>query len=192
MVQNLQKIFTAFVSSDKEDGDIGTLFGKIYNLLVLGKSSNLKFLLDVSAGKNYIEDFIMGFIQGTSDVPIESNQCIAQSKSFLPTLAQAFEKLFNAFKTRTGIKEAFVELMNSALKLKDVEGKCHFISLATEFISIDGILIIAKIGWRITKSFVSFVSHIKEAAKAQLAGDFKTTGIHVGALFQIIFEYHTQ
>jgi len=185
-----------------DEKQVGVFLGKVYKLVVVGTTHNLKFLADVGRelsfdayapmGSSRVEEFINGFIQGTSDVALEKNQCIIGTKAFLPALAAAVEQLITAFREMKNLKEAFINFMNTAMKLKDVESNCHFISLATTFLTITNPVTIAKIGWRITTNILKFVSLVKDAVTQLKAGNFRGCGASVGAIFQITFEYHTQ
>lgn len=200
---HLQDLITLIAEEDKhmEDLDLeelGCFLGKLYKLVVIGTPHNLRFLQNsypvpmqlpyysspVLKGKVY--DFITGFIEGTSDVPFESNQCRNNTLTFLPALSDAVEVLYNALMSRTGIKEAFTNLMATAIRLKDVENYCHFIALATTFITIENPITIAKIAARITTNILTLCRLVKDGFKAQINGDFRTSGKSLGAVFSII------
>jgi len=199
ILNNLNALIKMIIEGQSltDEKEIGIFLGKVYKIAIQGKAKSLKFLSADSrdlalTNSPTIEDFINGFIQGTSDVALEKNQCIIGSKAFLPALAAAVDQLITAFKTMKGLKEAFTNFLNTAMKLKDVEGNCHFISLATTLLSLENPITLAKIGWRITTNILKFVSHIKDAYSNGKGGDFKGCGSHVGGVFQIVFDYHTQ
>jgi hypothetical protein len=179
---------------DGAEIDRALFVGKLYNLVIVGKATHSKFLALPSRQMSTqdAKDFLLGFLQGTSDVPIEQNQCINGSKAFLPDLIAALNGIFQAIANKTGIKDAFVAFMLQAMQLQNVEASCHFVSLASQFVTLTNPLVIAKISWRITKNLSKVIGHIKDAVSSSKGGDMRGSGSHVGGIFQIIFEYHSQ
>jgi len=172
---------------------LGSFLGKFYKIAVLGGPKALKFLVDYSVSlKINPVDYVVGFIEGSSSVPVEQNQCIAGTRSFIDELAASLQGIYDAIASRQGIKEAFTRFMQTATKLKDVEPSCHFISLAMSFISITNPITIAKITARVVKNLGTVIDLLKGAVKAQLAGDLRTTGVNIGKLMTIILKYTTQ
>jgi len=193
---NLIELLSLIAEAKKhapEPEAVGALMGNLYKIVIIGKVHNLRFLSAVPAltGPS-MEAFINGFITGTSDVAADKSQCVAVTKTYIPELSASIEALITAFRTATGIKDAFVRFMQTAVKLKDTEGTCHFISLATTLITITNPITLAKIGYRITTNLGTLITHIKESAKTSKAGDFNGFGGHIGGIFKILFEYHTQ
>jgi len=174
--------------------EIGAFVGKLYKILISGTPHNLRFLaapMRSLVGPTFALEFINGFLQATSDVPLDQNKCIRGTTTFLPDVASAVEQFYQALLSKTGVKEAFVNFVTVAYKLNDVESYCHLIGLATE-LSITGYTEIAKISFRITEHLSEVINNVKGAFTSAKAKDFKGFGINVGKLFQILFNYHTQ
>lgn len=181
--------------ADMDVGELGLFMGKLYRLLFTSQVRTVKFLSAESVQFNLqgkSSDFINGFIEATSDVPIEKNQCKAGAEKYIPDIGNALDAVIQAIANKTGVKDAFLNLMNSAMKLTDLEANCHFVALFTQFLSIDSPLTIAKIAYRITKNLLTIVKHVKDAVVASTQGDFRGVGSHAGVIFKIIFEYHNQ
>ena len=176
--------------------EIGYFLGRLYKILVVGQAKKQLKFLSAKQTKFSLQgrgsDFLTGFIKATSSVPFENNQCFGKAKVFLPQLGDAIDALINAFINKSGIKEAFLNVMAYASKINEVETYCHFIALGTQFISIDGVVIIAKITARITKNLLTLVNHVKEGVKAFLKKDYTEAGSRVGAIFQIVFKYSNE
>jgi len=176
--------------------EVGCFMGKLYKLVITGTPHNLRFLTTptsmMSGNSTWALDFINSFFQATSDVPLSQNQCINGTTSFLPSLSLAVEQLYQALVTRTGIKDALVNFAKTAYQLKDVESYCHLISLSSELAILTTYYEIATISWRLARNFPTVASHVKDAYTSTKTRDFKGVGTHVGKVFQILLNYHTQ
>lgn len=202
LFSNVMEIFRLFNEESSHIAnmnveEIGCFMGKLYKLVISGTPHNLRFLavstprISISDSSPLALDFINGFLEATSDVPLNQNKCINGTTAFLPAIAASVEQLYQALTTKTGIKEAFANFATTALKLKDVEPYCHLIGLASE-LSITGYAEIAKISLRLTKNSSTVINNIKDAFTSAKARDFKGFGTHVGKVFQVLFNYHTQ
>lgn len=183
-------------SSHMSIEEVGCFMGKLYKLVITETPHNLRFLADstpmMSGNSTWALDFINAFFQATSDVPLSQNQCINGTTTFLPTLASAVEQLYRALATRTGIKEALVNFAKTAYLLKGVESYCHLISLASELSILTTFYEISIISWRLARNFPTVASNIKDAYASIKSREFKGVGTHVGKVFQILLNYHTQ
>jgi hypothetical protein len=172
---------------------IGTLLGRIYNVVIIGKIHNLEFL---AYGFSPIDsnpiDFIVGFIEGTSEVNYDENQCIKESRPYLPELANSVEAIWQAISTKHGINDAFVQFMGIASKLKVAETNCHFIYLANSFLSLSNPITVAKISLRIIRNVFVISSLITDIKRAYKEENIRILGRDVGRLFHIMFLYSTQ
>jgi len=194
-IVTLIKLVTDEFKHELEAEDLGAFLGALYKIVVNGSSAPAARFLRASplalSGVR-IQDFISGFIEGSSEVPVESNKCKTTIQQYLPELSTALEELIQAFQAKTGIKEAFVKFMQTAIKVKDSESTCHFADLAYTLATLSSPITLAKVGFRITTQLSTFISHVKESVNAFKAGDHKTVGVHVGGIFQIAFKYATQ
>ncbi len=172
---------------------IGTFLGRFYNVVVLGHAHNVEFLAYAySPLESNPTEFLEGFIEGSSQVAYEENQCIKTSEAFLPELAHSAEEIWQAISTRQGIRDAFVHFMHTAESLKDVESYCHFVSLGTSFLSLSNPITIAKIVYRISGDLLTIINIINRIKEARANGNNRDMGRGVGRLFHIVFLYSTQ
>jgi len=204
--QNAKNILNTFIASEHKDEDVGKMFGKFYNLVVLNKAPiNLKFLAtrDMSIMDDFnlpekliefVEDYITGFLEATSDVPVEQNQCIAKTKTFVPAISKSLANIITAFvkKSSGDIKIAFFELMLTVTQLKDVEENCHLIGVFKKLILLKSYFEIARIIYRYTTNIKDILGYVKDASIALFKGNARGMGYNFGKVFQILFEYHTQ
>jgi len=173
---------------------IGTFLGRFYNVVILGHVHNIEFLAYAySPLESNPTEFLVGFIEGSSEVAYDQNQCIKNSESFLPELAHSVEAIWEAISTRHGIKDAFVQFMETAsTRLNGVESNCHFVSLATTFLTLSNPVLLAKIAYRITTDILNIIDIISNIKQANSVGNTRDIGRGVGRLFHIIFLYSTQ
>jgi len=177
---------------------LGTFFGKLYNIIILNKQPKLRFLAgepdftDLPLLASPGLDFVQGFLEAVSDVEFGQNQCFKLSHDFLPEISDALTQLYNALVTRTNISQAIQNFLAVAIKFKDFENYCHFVSLATTLSTITSYYSLAKLGWNIVKNILTISSVVKQLFVDARAQNIKGVGNGTGKLFSILLDYHTQ
>ena len=184
--------------------NLGGMFGELINTLVYEKvkpskdiktNTALNFLSEYEYPNTFseeaVEEFVNGFFEGVSSVPIDQNKCSTDIVTVKSGIVKVFTDLFVALKTRTGIVEAIQEVIALTVHLKNLDLNCKFTDLSNDLISLSTKAGITKLALRITTHLPSVLGDVKGTVTNFELKEFRKAGVNFGALTKVTLKYST-
>jgi hypothetical protein len=180
--------------------NIGNTLGDLVNTVLYDRSHNFLMFLDMTEDLKKVlaisydemSIFVDGFFEGVAGNPLSENKCKGEVKSVQKDIVNTFMQLFTAFKTRTGIIEAFTKLYEVTTGLKSLDANCNFTSLSLNVLSLStkvGIAkLIGKVMWNISATYTETKSLYNNFSE----GNYKDAGVAFGKLTTIGLGYSTK
>jgi len=161
--------------------------GKLYNLIFQGRNKVLRFLsvnnIDSPIGGDGDFEFVKGFLEGVSAVPIGNNKCYESSKNSFNEMKQALALIMETILDNSETQNYLSKLKDVALKLKEYEDSCNLKSLVMKIFNFS----YSNLGNLWSKN-----EELEKTFKELLSSnDNKQKGRKLGLIISIVFDYNT-
>jgi len=180
--------------------NLGEAAGKLIELVIYTKThtvAQLGFLSIDSIVDSFsswsVEQFVDGFFEGVSNVPMSENKCFHDILSVKGDIVSAVTDIVNAFKNKSfdNILPAIEKLIDLVFKSKDSAVSCNFVQLATSLAALGTKVGIMKFGMTVITHISGTIGDIKDFSTAIIAKDSEKTGVAIGHLFKLLLNYST-
>ncbi len=154
------------------------------------QSKFLAFLVDEKSQDVLItvEQFVDGFFQGVSSVPIEQNECSKDISAVKHEIVNVVSQLIDAIKTHNvhKILDAITKVIDIDLKFKDSYTNCNFGTLANKLATLSTKTGIADLGFAVVCHLPVTITGIKQIDSGINGNNYVSIGRTVGDLFKVL------
>ena len=195
-VEVLEMLKKEFIKEKVNVKSIGEVCGHIINIWIYEKPEvyMLNFLADVkSIGVSNVEEFINGFFEGVSAVPVEQNKCINDIKSVKNDIVGIVTKIIDAYNNKniSGIIAAINDLIDLLNKIKGVSSNCNFDDLVKKLTQLSTESGIMSFGWNVIKNLSTTVNDVRTIENGIKVSNYENSGKAMGDLFKVLLKYTT-